>query len=269
MKAWVAIVVMLAAFAGVARADDGGFRAFDPFHVAGVDRRPDAAFPMNLSFRDETGRSVTLAQIADGKPVLLAPVQHHCPNICGFTLDGLAHAVSGQGFTPGRDFQVVAFGFDPRETPADAQASAQRLRNLLPAKDADAVHALVGDKTSVAAAMRGIGYRYGWDPRIQQFAHVAAIAVLTPDGRPARWLYGVQPQGNDLKFALVDAGRGKIGDLGQQLLLLCYHYDPQTGRYNSMVWTLLRVGGVLIIAALGGFILLMALRDRKARRAAA
>jgi protein SCO1/2 len=268
MRIWLLVLAAFLAFAGAAYGADD-LHAFDPFRVAGIDRTPGADFPMNLPFRDASGRTVTLAGIARGKPIVLVPVQHHCPNICGFTLNGVARAVAGQGFVAGRDFEVVAFGFDPREKPADAAVSAARLDKLIPAKDADGVHALVGSPADVAAAMRGIGYRYGWDPRIGQYAHVAAVAVLTPDGRPARWLYGVQPQGDDLKLALLDAGRGKIGNLGDQLLLLCYHYDPQTGRYDPLIWIVLRIGGVATVAALGGLILLMVLRERKAGRARA
>jgi protein SCO1/2 len=237
--------------------------AFDPFHVAGVDRKPGAGLPMDLQFRDETGRSVSLRQIGRGRPIVLAPVQHRCPNICGFTLSGLAEAVAAQQYRPGRDFEIVAFGIDPKEAPSDAKISAERLRDKLAVVGGEGVHALVGRSADVSVAMRALGYRYGWDARIGQYAHIAAVAVLTPDGRPARWLYGIQPQGNDLRLALTEAGRGRIGDLGDQLLLLCFHYDPHTGRYSGLVWTLLRVGAGLTLLALGGFIGLAVLRDRR------
>jgi protein SCO1/2 len=113
--------------------------------------------------------------------------------------------------------------------------------------------------------MQAAGYRYGWDSRIGQFAHIAAVAVLTPDGRVARWLYGIQPQGNDLRLALTEAGQGRIGDLGDQLLLLCYHYDPHTGRYGGLVWTLLRGGGVLTLVLLAGFVGAALIRERRGR----
>jgi protein SCO1/2 len=113
--------------------------------------------------------------------------------------------------------------------------------------------------------MSAAGFRYGWDDRIGQFAHIAAVAVLTPDGRVARWLYGIQPQGNDLRLALTEAGQGRIGDLGDQLLLLCYHYDPHTGRYSGLVWTLLRVGGLATLAAILGFVALALIRERRTR----
>jgi protein SCO1 len=218
---------------------------------------------MDVRFRDETGRSVSLRQLGRGRPVVLAPVQHRCPNICGFTLSGLAEAVAGQGYQPGRDFEIVAFGIDPRESATDAKVSADRLRGKLGASAGEGVRALVGRPADVSAAMRALGYRYGWDARIGQYAHVAAVAVLTADGRPARWLYGVQPQGNDLRLALTEAGRGRIGDLGDQLLLLCYRYDPHTGRYSGLVWTLLRASGGLTALVLGGFIALAAVRERR------
>jgi protein SCO1/2 len=216
--------------------------AFDPFTKAGIDRRPNAAVPLDAAFRDETGRTLTLRTAGEGKPILLVPVMHRCPNICGLTLAGIGEAVQLQKFVSGRDFTLIAFGIDPREGPAEAALSIEGLRQNFPALQAG-VHGLTGDAPSIAAVLKPLGYRYDWDADLNQYAHIAAVAVLTPDGRLSRWLYGITPDPTDVRLALTEAGQGKVGTWTDQLLLLCYHYDPQTGRYGSLIWTLLRVAG--------------------------
>lgn len=258
MKAWLALLALLT-LAGAAQAR---VEPFDPFGAAGVDQRPGAQVPMDAVFQDEAGRRVTLRALADGKPLVIAPVQHHCPNICGLTLEGLSAAIGGQSYRPGRDFEVVALGIDPRERPADAAASERRLPT------GPGVHALVGDAASVAAVTRALGYRYAWDPRIGQYAHIAAVAVLTPQGRLSHWLYGVAPTPTDLHLALTDAGAGRLGGIVEQIRLLCYHFDPKAGRYDSTVMTIARWMGGVVTAGLILTIAGLAWRGRRRTGAA-
>ena len=237
--------------------------AFDAFAAAGIDARPGANVPLDRPFFDESGRTVTLAGISGGRPIVLAPVLHACPNICGVTLAGLAQAIAQQPYRAGTDFALVAFGIDPMETTADAAGSLDRLRQAFP-EVAD-IHGLTGAAADVEAVTDALGYRYAWDPEIGQFAHMAAAAVLTPDGRLAAWLYGIAPDPKDLKLALTSAGQGQLGSWGDQLLLLCFHYDPKTGRYGSLVTGMLQAAGV---ATAGGGALLIGLalwRERRRR----
>ncbi|KGM34407.1 electron transporter SenC [Inquilinus limosus MP06] len=235
--------------------------AFDPFAGAGIDPKPGAQLPVDLPFTNESGAPATLRQLGRGKPIVLAPVLHNCPNICGVTLGGLMSAVEAQSYRPGRAFAVVAFGIDPAEGPQDARKTVESLdqRN----GGTTGIHALTGTEADVRAVTDALGYRYAFDSGIGQYAHVAAVAVLTPDGRLARWLYGVAPDPTDLRLALTEAGRGTIGSFGDQLLLLCYHYDPTTGRYSSVIWLLLQVGGGATVLALSGFVGLAVLRERR------
>lgn len=236
--------------------------ALDPFHATGIDRRIGAKIPLDLAFQDESGRHMTLRQAGHGKPIVLAPVVHRCPNICGLTLAGLAQAISGQKFRPGSDFAVAAFGIDPREGPADARESLGKLRHSFPALR-HGLYGFTGAAADIRAVTDALGYRYAWDGDLQQYAHIAAVAVLTPDGRLSRWLYGISPDSTDLRLALTEAGEGKIGSWGDQLLLLCYHYDPQTGRYGSLIWMALQVGGALTVVVTGALIGLAILRERR------
>ncbi|HQS08528.1 MAG: SCO family protein [Rhizobiales bacterium 24-66-13] len=253
------VLCLLLVLTGAAEAAD----AFDPFDEAGIDKRPGAQVPLDLTFQQANGARATLRQLGAGKPIVLAPVLHHCPNICGVTLGGLAQAIRAQGFKAGRDFTVVAFGIDPKEGPDAAQNSLDELRAGFPDLPTQGVHAVTGSADDVAAVTRALGYRYAFDARIAQYAHVAAVAVLTPDGRSARWLYGLAPEPTDLKLALTEAGEGRLGDWGDQLLLLCYHYDPKTGRYGSLISWLLQLGGGATVVFMAGFIGLSALRERR------
>lgn len=239
--------------------------AFDPLKSAGIVQKPESIVPMDMTFLDEKGRAVTLKELSDGKPVLLAPVLHNCPNICDVTLAGLMQAVQGQRFQAGRDFTIVAFGIDPREEPKDAAASMQKLKTRFPWLDGRKIHGLTGSSDAIAKVMVSLGYRYAWDQEIGQYAHIAATAVLTPAGKLTHWLYGLAPEANDLSLALTEAGEGRVGDWGDQILLLCYHYDPQTGRYSPIIWTSLRIGGAITIAIVVSLIAAALLRERKRR----
>jgi protein SCO1/2 len=253
----LAAMFSVAAGPGAARVEP-----FDPFGAAGVDPHPGAAVPLDAALRDAAGRPVTLRALAAGRPLVIAPVQHRCPNICGLTLEGLKAAIAGQAYRPGRDFEVVALGLDPREGPDAAALSQQRLGG------GPGIAAVVGDAAAVGAATRAMGYRYAWDPRIGQYAHIAAVAVVTPQGRLSHWLYGVAPTPANLHLALTDAASGRLGGLGDQIRLLCYHFDPRNGRYDSLVMTLARWLGGLTTAGLVLLVAALVLRDRRRGRPA-
>ena len=258
MKRFVLLLIMLLA--------GNPALAFNPFAEAGIDQRPGAQVPLDTVFRDEQGDPVTLRSLGERKPIVLAPVLHNCPNICGITLSGLAQAVRTQNFVPGRDFVIVSFGIDPREGPAEARKSLADLEKAFPSLPTDGIHALTGPAANIKAVTEALGYRYAWDADIGQYAHIAAIAVLTPDGHLARWLYGIAPEPADLKLALTEAGEGRLGTWSDQLLLLCYHYDARTGRYDSMIGWLLRLGGGLTVALGVGLIGIALLREHRAAR---
>ena len=181
MSRMVLVLLIVLASAGTAW-------AFDPLTEARIDRRPNAEVPIDQILRDQSGGRTTLRALAAGKPILLVPVQFHCPNICGVTLAGLLQAVTRQKFVPGNDFTLVAFSIDPSETPQDAQQLLARLSAEFPSV---AIHGLTGKEGNIAALTEALGYRYAWDPELKQFDHVAAVAVLTPDGRLSNWLYSI------------------------------------------------------------------------------
>jgi protein SCO1/2 len=236
----------------------------DPFKAATIAERPGAQIPLGLPFVTAAGKPVTLRRIAGGKPLLITPVQHECPNICGVTLAGIAEAVDGQGkYKPGRDFVIVALGIDPREGPAQARDDLKRLAAQRP-NDAWQPMALTGGEPAIRAVTDAPGYRYAWSDQLRQYAHLSATAVLTPDGKLSSWLYGLSPTPAQLEAALAQAKTGHSGGVMQQLLLLCFHYDPQTGRYSLAITEALRIAGIATVLLIALAILLLSRRRRGA-----
>ena len=240
--------------------------AVDPNNLLGsatIDERPGASIPFDTPFVTSEGRQTSLRAIANGRPMLLVPVLHECPNICGVTLAGLGDAIAGQErFEAGEDFVVVAFGIDPREGPVQARDDLSRLA----AQRTSVVFrpvALTGEDQAIHAVTDALGYRYAWDGRIGQYAHVSATAVLTGDGRLSSWLYGMAPPSTALVDAIDNAARGRTGGVMEQLLLLCYHFDPQTGTWSFAIERVVRIAGIATVLAILALVAGLAVRRRR------
>lgn len=233
----------------------------------GFDQRLGERLPLEASFRDETGREVRLGDYFGEKPVLLALVYYHCPMLCTMVTNAVASSFKGLPFEPGREFEVVFVSFDPTDTAARAaEKKAAAVERYGRADTAAGWHFLTGDPAAIGALTSAAGFRYLKDETSGEFAHAAGVMVATPDGRLARYLFGIDYAPRDLKLALVEASAGKIGGVVDQLLLLCYHYDTALGRYTavSMLW--LRIVAAATLAALASFIVFMLVRERRARR---
>jgi len=234
----------------------------------GIDQRLDQQVPLDLVFNDENGRAVTLGSLLHGKPVILNLVYYRCPMLCTLVLNGLLSAMKALPFDAGKEFDVFTVSFDPEDTPAlAAQKKATYLEQYRRPGAAEGWHFLVGDETSIRPLMEAIGFRYAWDPEARQYAHASGLVVLTPGGRLSHYFYGVEFAPRDLRLALVEASSERIGSVVDQLLLFCFHYDPATGRYSRVALNAVRAGGILTLAALGAFLVVMLRRDRaQARR---
>jgi protein SCO1 len=234
----------------------------------GFDQKLGETVPLALSFRDETGRTVQLGDYFGRKPVVLSLVYYECPMLCTLSLNGLSSALGVLTFDVGREFEVVTVSFEPRDTPALAAAKKSGYLQRYGRPGAAAGwHFLTGDADAVAALTRAVGFRYAWDSETRQYAHPAGVLVLTPQGLIARYLFGVEYAPRDLRLALIEAADGRIGTPVDNLILYCYQYDPKRGRYGATVMGLVRAGGVLTLAALGGFLFVSLRRDRRARAA--
>jgi protein SCO1/2 len=230
----------------------------------GYDQHLGASVPLDLHFQDETGATVRLGDYFGERPVVLMPAYYTCPMLCTLVWKGLVSALRPLAFDVGKEFTVITFSFDPHDGPAQAAAKkATLLEEYRRPTAAAGWHFLTGDAASIAALTQAIGFRYAYDEAHQQFAHASGIVVLTPDGRIARYLFGIEYAPKDLRLALVEASEHHIGSLVDELLLFCFHYDPATGRYGRVAIDALRVGAVATLLALGTFIALALRRDAR------
>jgi protein SCO1/2 len=257
------MIARLLALSAAAALATGAVDPNDPFKAASIVERPGAAIPLDQTFVDAAGQRTTLRRLAAGKPLLITPVQHECPNICGVTLAGITSAIDGQTkYRPGRDFAIVALGIDPREGPAQARDDLQRLARQRPNAAWQPV-ALTGGAPAIHAVTDALGYRYAWSDQLRQYAHLSGTAVVTPDGKLSSWLYGLSPTPAQLDAAVAQASAGRSGGVMQQILLLCFHYDLQTGRYSLAVTQAVRLAGIVTVLLIGLAIWLL---SRKRRR---
>ncbi|HEU0179858.1 MAG TPA: cytochrome c oxidase subunit II [Blastocatellia bacterium] len=253
-------IVCLAVLAAAAAAQPS--RPIKPSDI-GFDQRLDEQVPLELAFRDENGKTVRLGDYINRKPVILALVYYQCPMLCNQALNGLAGSLKALSFDAGREFEVIAVSFNPRETSELAAAKKENyVRDYGRAGAAAGWHFLTGDPKPIDALTRAVGFRYAYDPMLNQYAHASGVVILTPGGRVARYFYGIEYAPRDLRLGLIEAAEERIGTPVDQVLLLCYQYDPKTGKYSAAVMKSLRLGGV--VTALGMVALLFAL-SRKAK----
>jgi protein SCO1/2 len=229
----------------------------------GVDERIGRNIDLDLTFIAENGYPVPLRQFFHaGRPVILNLVYYKCPMLCNLVLNAQTSALREIPWTPGDQFEVVTISIDPSEGFDLAQ---QKRATLLGSygKPAPGWHFLVDQDGHAKQLAEAIGFHYRYDERIEQYAHAAAIMILTPDGRMSRYLYGVKFKTRDLRLALTEAAEGKGKFTIEKLLLFCYHYDPQTRSYTLFATNVMRGGGILTVLILGLVLLGFWKRERR------
>jgi protein SCO1/2 len=226
----------------------------------------DGPMPLDLPFRDETGRSVQLRDFfGQQKPVVLAFVYYGCPMLCDQVEQGVVGSLRMLTFNPGRDYEVVFVSFDFRETPEmAAEKKRKALAHFRRPETNSGWHFLTGSKESVEAATKAANFRFSFDAKNNLFAHASGVMILTPDGRISRYFYGIEYPGRDMRLGLVDASAGKIGTPIDHVLLFCYHYDPSAARYSASILKIIRLGGVLTILCIVGGIWISRRRETSA-----
>jgi len=232
----------------------------------GLDQKLDAQIPLDLKFTDEQGREVTLGSLFGSRPVVLALVYYECPMLCTEVLNGLVASLETLSFDAGRDFDILVVSFDPGETPAlAAQKKEMYLKRYGRPGAESGMHFLTGREDAIHALTNAVGFKYKYDPSTDQFAHTAVLTVLTPAGHVSRYLYGIEYPARDVRLALVEAADGKIGSAVDKVLLYCYHYDPETGKYGLAIMNVVRLGGIMTVAAAVSFIVTNLRRRPQAR----
>ncbi len=212
----------------------------------GIDQKLNQQLPLDTVFHDEQGNVVKLGDYFGSKPVILNLVYFRCPMLCSLVLEDLVKALRPLKMDVGREFQIVTISIDPKDTPEDALVKKEKYMTSYKRKGAEnGWHFLTGEQKSIDAVTRAAGFRYMYDSKSGQYAHAGGIMIVTPEGKLARYFYGLEYAPRDLRFSLIEASQGKIGTLVDQLLLLCFHYDPMTGKYGLFVMNFLRVAGFL------------------------
>jgi protein SCO1/2 len=248
-------LLMLAASASSA---SSAAAAIDPADLA-FRQHLDLQLPSVQGLRDQDGHAVGLEELLHGRPAVFVLGYYHCPMLCSTVMDGVLESLHGIGVP----YEVLTLSIDPDETPADARLKYDAYQGLMDDGMATHLHMLTGTPAAIHAVAEAAGFPYRRDPRTGQYAHPAGFLVLTPTGRISRYILGVRYRPRDVRLALVDAGGGKVGTLADQLVLLCSHYDPQSGRYNVAAMALARAAGLGTLAAL--LLALYALRRRRSR----
>jgi len=226
--------------------------------TVGIEQRLNEQVPLDAVFKDEQGRQVRLSDVAKGKPVLLALVYYSCPMLCNQILNGVLGSLRQVSFNAGEQFEVIAVSFDSRETPELADTKKQTYVKAYNRPGADAGwHFLTGDETNIKRVTDAAGFHYKWDEKTNQFAHASGIMLLTPEGKLARYFYGIEYPPRDVRLGLVEASENKIGSPVDTLMLYCYHYDPATGKYGAVVMNIMKVAGVITVGLIVGMLLVL------------
>lgn len=234
------------------------------FKNVGIEQKLGTRLPLETTFRDQTGASVSLQGYLSEKPAVLVFSYFDCPMLCPLVLEGLVRSLKPLSLDVGRDFDILVISIDERDGPEAAQKKQLEIVNRY-GRDGSQVgwHFLTGEKSAIEGVTRSAGFTYAWDEASKQYVHASGIFVLTPQGEIARVLYGIDYTPRDVRLALVEAGNGTIGSAIDQLLLYCYHYDPLTGKYGFVILGALRLAGVSTVLAMATYIITMLRRERR------
>lgn len=230
-------------------------------------QKPGAQVPLDVTLRDETGAAVRLGSCFGARPVVFALAYYDCPSLCTLVLNGILESVRNLKLEAGRDFEIVVLSIRPDEAPALAAAKKQTytMRYGRPG-GTKGWHFLTGGAEAIAQVAEAAGFRYVYDPASNQFAHASAMMVLTPTGKISRCFMGIEYPPADLRLALVAASQQRIGTVAERLYLLCFHYNPATGRYGLVITRVIQAGGIGTVLLLG--VLMLRLNRKAGRRMA-
>ena len=261
----IALVAMLALSSVGARAQGNAMDL--PSIDAGtvIDDTRGAVVAPDLEFVDEMRQPVRFGQyLNNGRPVILNLGYYGCPGLCGAVVNGMVDALAGLELELGSDYEIVTVSIDPDEKPSLARAKKNSYQQVFTASGTEEYwHFLTGDAEQSAKLADTVGFRYQWNPHGKQWDHSAGIFVLSPDGTLSQVLQGASYSPRTLRLALVEASEGVIGTAWDRILLTCYGYDPHTGEYSLMVWTVIRIGGVLTVGGIAVMIFVLWRRERR------
>lgn len=268
LAAWVMAVVSMLAVAIVSLPSRTALASSVAKQVVAhidVDEKLDAPLPLDAQFLDHTGKAVRLGEYFGGKkPALLILAYHSCPVLCSMVQSAAATALKEVKWSVGKDYDVVVLSIDPHDTPQRAaEKRAAIMANYARPGTDDGFHFIVGSKPEIDRVADAIGFKYQYDPEQQQYGHPAVIMFVKPSGHMARYLYGLEYNPNDVRIALFEAAAERSISTIERVVLYCYHYDPQDGKYVVIATRVMQIGGVITVLVLGTFLVLMWLVERK------
>jgi protein SCO1 len=233
----------------------------------GIDQKIGEQLPLGTMFKDDLGRDVPLGTFFGKRPVVMALAYYECPMLCTLVLNSMTGTLKTLSFDAGKDFDVVVISINPRDTfRLAADKKATYVANYGRPATANGWHFLTGTESSIRAVTDAIGFRYAYDKPNDQYAHAAAIYVATPKGQVARYFLGLDYAPRDVRFALVEASNDRLGTVGDKILLLCYHYDPATGKYGAATMLAVRIGFIATVLAFLTFLFVSLRRERQQAR---
>ncbi|MCM2358116.1 MAG: SCO family protein [Geobacteraceae bacterium] len=231
--------------------------------TTGLDERLGAKIPLDLTFRDETGRPVRLSDLVT-VPTVILPVYYGCTNVCSYLQGGMASALPAVRRKAGADYRVISVSFDETETPAmAARAKRMHLAAMNAPFPADGWRFLTGDPANIRRLTDAAGYRFQRKGR--DFLHPVASFVVARDGTIVRYLYGTSFLPKDLTLALLEAQSGTVGATIRKVVGFCFSFDPAGKTY---VFKLLRVSATIVFLIAGGFLCYLLLTGRSRRHGA-
>lgn len=232
--------------------------------------------PLDIRLKDHDGQNVVLGNYFtkdDARPVILTMGYYECPMLCSLVLNGLVESLNHDkfNFEMGKDFRVLSVSIDPKETVALAKVKRgnylKSIESRLRENDRDGDWTFhVGEADEVKRLADAVGFSYRYIPKAKQYAHGAAVWVISPEGMISRTHWGISYKPRDLRLSIMDASAGRIGSVLERVLLSCLHYDPDSSTYGLYIFGVMRLGAVLTILAIGGFLALFFYRERTVRR---
>ena len=263
---YLLLAICLLSLLAIPAQADGSHPADEIIKGIEFEQKLNQQLPLELTFQDEAGQTVKLANYFGEKPVILVFAYYECPMLCTLVLNGLLTSLNELTFDVGDQFEIVTVSIDPTETPELAAAKKEvYLEQYRRPSAADGWHFLTGEQAAIEQLTQAAGFHYQYDVEKGEYAHPTGIMVLTPEGKIARYFYGIDFPARDLRLGLVEAAANKIGSPIDQLLLLCYHYDPVVGQYTMTIMNFIRLAGLTTVGAIGAVIAVLLRRDRDRR----
>jgi len=262
-RSCTALLILFAIVHSVSRAAEQSTER-TVFDVVRFDQRMGEQLPLDVMFRDHTGKKVALREFFGKRPVILNLVYYQCPMLCTISMNGMVRGLRPLTLGVGKDFDILTISFDPSETQQLAAAKRQTYLKEYGRPSAEkGWHFLIGEQRAIDQVCEAVGFHYVYDKQTRQFAHPGGLVILTPEGKVARYLFDVEYAPRDLRLSLVEASNRRIGSPTDRLLLMCYGYDPAAGKYALVVMNVIRVTSFLTVAAIGTFVGLSIYREKK------